>query len=110
MTDEDQAGRTAEQGGTAVTEQTRPAEPGETDTTRFGFAAEGDAPLGETPTPGAGKHEEPRGGLATGLQPGGVIPGGGPGATVGSIGTGGGSNADRATGDSNENTIEEDVR
>jgi hypothetical protein len=30
-------------------------------------------------------------GLATGLQPGGVAPGGGPGASVGSIGTGGGS-------------------
>jgi hypothetical protein len=29
---------------------------------------------------------------------------------VGSLGTGGGSNANRATGDANENTIEEDVR
>jgi hypothetical protein len=28
-------------------------------------------------------------GLATGLQPGGVVPGGGPGVSVGSIGTGG---------------------
>ena len=50
------------------------------------------------------------GGLATGLQPGGIIPGGGPGATVGSIGTGGGSNANEATGDADENQIEEQVR
>jgi hypothetical protein len=34
----------------------------------------------------------------------------GPSATVGSIGTGGDSNADQSTGDANENTIEEDVR
>jgi hypothetical protein len=50
------------------------------------------------------------GGLATSLQPGGIIPGGGPGATVGSIGTGGGSNANEATGDADENQIEEQVR
>jgi len=37
-------------------------------------------------------------GLASGLQSGGTVPGGGPGNTEGSIGTGGGSNADRDTG------------
>jgi len=37
-------------------------------------------------------------GLATGLQPGGMQPGGGPGATQGSLGTGGGSSGDRDTG------------
>lgn len=37
-------------------------------------------------------------GLATGLQPGGTAPGGGTGAGEGSIGAGGGSTADRATG------------
>ena len=61
-----------------------------------------------------GKAAEPRqagktGGLATGLQRGGIKPGGGPGATVGSIGTGGGSNANQPTGDSARNNIEEDV-
>ena len=38
------------------------------------------------------------GGLSTGLQPSGMTPGGGPGASVGSIGTGGGSDEDRPTG------------
>ena len=37
-------------------------------------------------------------GLSTGLQPSGTLPGGGPGASVGSIGTGGGSTAGRGTG------------
>jgi hypothetical protein len=39
------------------------------------------------------------GGLGTGLQPGGMKPGGGPDAAFGSIGTGGGSTAGKATGD-----------
>ncbi|WP_210527931.1 DUF2934 domain-containing protein [Rubellimicrobium arenae] len=39
------------------------------------------------------------GGLASGLQPGGIVPGGGPGATVGSLGTGGGSTGNAPTGD-----------
>ncbi|MBC6982541.1 hypothetical protein [Caulobacter sp. 17J80-11] len=38
-------------------------------------------------------------GLATHLQPGGMTPGGGPGAGVGSIGTGGGSTDNRPSGD-----------
>jgi hypothetical protein len=37
-------------------------------------------------------------GLSSGLQPGGMEPGGGPGASVGSIGTGGGSDDDKPTG------------
>ncbi len=37
-------------------------------------------------------------GLATRHQPGGTLPGGGPGASVGSIGTGGGQTADRESG------------
>lgn len=37
-------------------------------------------------------------GLASGLQSGGTIPGGGPGNTEGSIGTGGGSTAGQDTG------------
>jgi hypothetical protein len=37
-------------------------------------------------------------GLASGLQKGGTIPGMSPGATVGSLGTGGGSTANRSTG------------
>jgi hypothetical protein len=55
------------------------------------------------------KHPGKAGGLASGLQRGGVVPGGGPGATVGSIGTGGGSNADQPTGDSARNNIDEEV-
>jgi hypothetical protein len=38
------------------------------------------------------------GGLSSGLQPGGTIPGRGPGVGMGSIGTGGGSTAGEATG------------
>ena len=37
-------------------------------------------------------------GLSSHLHPGGVRPGGGPGAGIGSIGTGGGQNGDEATG------------
>lgn len=37
-------------------------------------------------------------GLSTSLQPGGTVPGGGPGASEGSIGTGGGSTAGRSSG------------
>jgi hypothetical protein len=37
-------------------------------------------------------------GLATPLQPGGLIPGGGPGASQGSLGTGGGSTAGQDSG------------
>jgi hypothetical protein len=67
--------------------------------------------LEPTPVPGAKDHGNPEAeALASGLQPGGMIPGGGPGAIVGSFGTGGGSNADRQSGDSDENTIEEPVR
>lgn len=38
------------------------------------------------------------GGIATSLQPGGMRPGGGPGAGLGSIGTGGGNTANSDTG------------
>jgi len=38
------------------------------------------------------------GGIASPLQGGGTIPGASPGASVGSIGTGGGSSADESTG------------
>lgn len=37
-------------------------------------------------------------GIASGLQPGGLLPGGGPGASVGSIGTGGGQTTGQDTG------------
>ena len=84
--------------------ESRLARAGETDTTRFGMD-EGDQTEIESPPPaGTGS------GLSTGLQPGGMTPGGGPGATEGSIGTGGAANAHRATGDANENMIDEDVR
>jgi hypothetical protein len=47
-------------------------------------------------------------GLSSGLQPGGIKPGGAPGATVGSIGTGGGSDQDETTGDADRNNIDEE--
>lgn len=37
-------------------------------------------------------------GLSTSLQPGGTLPGGGPGASQGSLGTGGGQTAGKASG------------
>jgi hypothetical protein len=90
---------------------TRPADAGETDTTRFGMLQEGADTDGEgtggmvqkQDAGGAGPVEPAAdqgggSGLATGLQSGGTIPGGGPGATAGSIGTGGGSDANRGTG------------
>jgi hypothetical protein len=46
--------------------------------------------------------------LSSGLQPGGIRPGGGPGATVGSIDTGGGSNQNETTGDADRNNIDEE--
>ncbi len=57
-----------------------------------------------------GENAERRGnGLASGLQPGGTIPGGGPAAMEGAIGTGGASDDDRPTGDAAKNNIDEDV-
>ena len=41
--------------------------------------------------------------LASGLQPGGMVPSGGIGPLVGATGTGGGSTADRTTGDMKKN-------
>lgn len=48
----------------------------------------------------AGLQHQPSSGngLSSGLQPGGTLPGGGPGASVGSIGTGGGSTGGASTG------------
>lgn len=50
---------------------------------------------GKVLPPGSGAGSQ---GLASGLQPGGSIPSGGPGTGVGSVGTGGGSTAARPTG------------
>jgi hypothetical protein len=47
-------------------------------------------------------------GLSSGLQPGGTAPNNKPGATVGSIGTGGGSTAGRSTGNAREDDQTED--
>ena len=49
--------------------------------------------------PGAGGSKADGNGLSTSLQPGGTIPGDSPANSVGSIGTGGGSTANQATGD-----------
>ena len=51
----------------------------------------------QDPTPTTHDPGNP-GGLATKLQPGGTVPGGGPGASTGSIGTGGGSTGAAPTG------------
>ena len=48
--------------------------------------------------PGAGGAGGVEVGLSTPLQPGGTIPGASPAASVGSLGTGGGSTANDATG------------
>jgi hypothetical protein len=90
-----------------VEETTRPARGGETGTTRVGMEdSDGADPAGPIePTSGGSGN-----GLSSGLQPGGMVPGGGPGAMVGSLGTGGGSNANQATGDAGENNIDEDVK
>ena len=48
--------------------------------------------------PGEGGTNVDGNGLSTPLQPGGTIPGGSPANSVGSIGTGGGSTANEATG------------
>src|SRR5215213_2986577 len=55
---------------------------------------------GTSPNTGFSSANPPRtpSGLATGLQPGGMVPGGGPGASVGSIGTGGAQTEKRDTG------------
>ena len=87
-------------------QDTRPAQAGETGTTRFG-QNEG---LGEEAPGGLGASGGSGNPSSSGLQPGGIMPGGGPAAMAGSIGTGGGSNADRATGDADENNIDEDVK
>ena len=54
-------------------------------------ASAGAGPVGPAQPGGAG-------GVASGLQPGGVRPGGGPAATKGGIGTGGGSTAGKPSG------------
>ncbi len=51
----------------------------------------------QDPTPTTHTPANP-GGLSTKLQPGGMVPGGGPGASTGSIGTGGGSTGAAPTG------------
>ncbi len=58
------------------------------------------APGGSSPNTGFSSADPPRApsGLSTGLQPGGLVPGGGPGASVGSIGTGGAQTDNKDTG------------
>jgi hypothetical protein len=59
------------------------------------------APAGPpSPNTGFSSANPPRApsGLSSSLQPGGTLPGGGPGALVGSLGTGGGQTANRDTG------------
>ena len=59
----------------------------------------GDEPAKTAPPPHA------PGGLSTSLQPGGTVPGGGPGASVGSIGTGGGPTAGASSGSAKRSGI-----
>lgn len=58
----------------------------------------GDADLRETQGFSSAHPPQAPSGLESNLQPGGVVPGGGPAASVGSIGTGGGQTANRDTG------------
>jgi len=66
-----------------------------------GGASAGDHATRQGPPHRAGDTES--GGIATPLHPGGTSPGGGPGAEHGSIGTGGGSTGNRATGSQKRN-------
>jgi hypothetical protein len=61
---------------------------------------QGSATAGSSRDTGFSSANPPRvpSGLSTGLQPGGVVPGGGPGASVGSIGTGGAQTVNRDSG------------
>ena len=80
-------------------EQTREAQPGETGTTRFGM--EGSDSDGAGSGGMVQKDKVDRGGasgLASSLQSGGTIPGGGPGTMHGSLGSGGAASADRDSG------------
>ena len=113
-----QGGHDTDGSGTSgtVEEQTRPARGGETGTTRFGMEdSDGGDTGGMAHGQDAGGPIEPSSGgsgngLSTRLQPGGMVPGGSPAAMTGSLGTGGGSNANQATGDAGENNIDEDVK
>ena len=53
-----------------------------------------------SPNTGFSSADPPRApsGLSTGLQPSGLVPGGGPGTSVGSIGTGGAQTTNRDSG------------
>jgi hypothetical protein len=57
-----------------------------------GDVARSDTQGPDTPPP------HPPSGVSTALQPGGTVPGGGPGASVGSLGTGGGPTAGAPSG------------
>ena len=116
-------GRNSDGEGTTgmVEEQSRPAGAGETGTTRFGQSegadSDGAGSGGVLHELAAGRQSDigaSSGGsgnaLSSGLQPGGIAPGGGPAAMAGSLGTGGGSNANQATGDADENAIDEEVK
>jgi hypothetical protein len=61
----------------------------------------GGATAGDQAVPPDGPHRSSgtaAGDVATPLQPGGTLPGGGPGAGLGSVGTGGGNTAGGSTG------------
>lgn len=57
-----------------------------------------DADIGNPPPVSGGTPAGGSSGLSSGLQRGGTIPGKSPGASAGSLGTGGGSTANRSTG------------
>jgi hypothetical protein len=95
LDDSDEGGPSTEGDGT------RRQEGGEAATTRFGME---DGDNANVPVSGSDPEQQStdgaaeRAGASTALQPSGTAPGGGPGATVGSIGTGGGSTGNEATG------------
>ncbi|MFC4174969.1 hemerythrin domain-containing protein [Microvirga sp. GCM10011540] len=62
--------------------------------------ASGDSADGSSPNNWFSSANPPRApsGISSGLQPGGVVPGGGPGASVGSVGTGGAQTENRDSG------------
>jgi len=78
------SGQAAEHGAEAMPRETRRADAGGASSANTGFSS-------------ANPPRAPSG-LGSRLQPGGMVPGGGPGASVGSIGTGGGQTENRDTG------------
>jgi hypothetical protein len=88
-----------EKKNTDDSEQSRRSSPGQHETSEARNAVAQDVER-SSPNKGFSSATPPSApsGLSSGLQPGGITPGGGPAASVGSIGTGGGQTDSRDSG------------